>query len=396
MQTFTGNNVNSVYAQSYFACLGGNRVPSRNGDTMELNPGIFDISNPRERLVTCFGRPVNVAFALAEVLWILQGRRDVEMLKFYNSAIDQWSDDGLSFNAPYGYRLREAHGFDQINDVIRTLRADPGSRQAILNVWHPWSDRGWVSQDPPQYAEGFEGDPEAEMQIPHVTADRACNAFCTMKIRDGKLNWMQVVRSNDLIWGVPYNFMQWTHVQEYIARKVGVEVGNYVHVADSLHVYDFNKPKNVKLFDLYEALNDGHEKMQVENMEVVFRLEEEIRTSDLDDNVLYDHILDQRHEDQIGMYWVSVLMILLAHRAYKEKRDRDCFDMLDRNPDSIYSLSQAKFYWMNRWKKGESEVGLAALSDLVVDALPLPLPGGASRSVAAAEGILGWLQDDLA
>ena len=56
-------------------------------------------------------------------------------------------------------------------------------------------------------------------------------------IRQGCLEWLQVMRSNDLIWGTPYNFVQFTSIQEIVAGWLGVEVGNYVHVSDSLHVY---------------------------------------------------------------------------------------------------------------------------------------------------------------
>jgi thymidylate synthase len=56
-------------------------------------------------------------------------------------------------------------------------------------------------------------------------------------IRDGRLEWLQVMRSNDLIWGTPINFVQFTYLQEIMAGWLGVNVGSYVHVSDSLHVY---------------------------------------------------------------------------------------------------------------------------------------------------------------
>jgi thymidylate synthase len=57
-------------------------------------------------------------------------------------------------------------------------------------------------------------------------------------IRDNRLEWLQIMRSNDLIWGTPVNFVQFTCLQEIMAGWLGVNVGNYVHLSDSLHVYE--------------------------------------------------------------------------------------------------------------------------------------------------------------
>ena len=57
-------------------------------------------------------------------------------------------------------------------------------------------------------------------------------------IRNGKLEWLQIMRSNDLVWGTPYNFIQFTTMQELFAGWLNVDIGAYVHVSDSLHVYE--------------------------------------------------------------------------------------------------------------------------------------------------------------
>jgi thymidylate synthase len=59
-----------------------------------------------------------------------------------------------------------------------------------------------------------------------------------LKIREGKLEWSQIMRSNDVFKGLPYNFVQFTSLQEVLAGWVGVEPGTYTHFSDSLHVYE--------------------------------------------------------------------------------------------------------------------------------------------------------------
>ena len=68
--------------------------------------------------------------------------------------------------------------------------------------------------------------------------DIPCNLVSHLLVRQGKLEWLQVMRSNDLIWGTPYNFIQFTTLQEIMAGWLGLDVGTYNHVSDSLHVYE--------------------------------------------------------------------------------------------------------------------------------------------------------------
>lgn len=58
-----------------------------------------------------------------------------------------------------------------------------------------------------------------------------------IKIRKGKLEWTQVMRSNDLVLGLPYNLVQFTSMQEILASWLNVDVGSYNHISDSLHIY---------------------------------------------------------------------------------------------------------------------------------------------------------------
>jgi thymidylate synthase len=68
--------------------------------------------------------------------------------------------------------------------------------------------------------------------------DIPCNICSFVKIRNGALEWTQLLRSNDLFLGVPHNFVQFTSLQEILAGWLDVEIGSYTHWADCLHVYD--------------------------------------------------------------------------------------------------------------------------------------------------------------
>jgi len=211
----------------------GSLQESRVQPTKELLHVAVTITNPRQRVV--FARPINPAFAIAEVVWILAGSNDLSFLQFWNPRMRHFSDDGVKLCGAYGYRLgsrpklnptaarRLRHGptspvpMDQLKMARNALMHLPNSRQVVLQIWD-------VQLDMP--------DPTPKSK------DVPCNLVSHLIVRDHKLDWLQVMRSNDLFWGFPYNVIQFTTLQEIVAGWLGVEVGSYTHLSNSLHVYE--------------------------------------------------------------------------------------------------------------------------------------------------------------
>ena len=238
MITFEGTTADAVWRQAVDRLRRIEVVQeSRDQATREILHASFTIADPRQRVV--FGRPINPAFAVAEVIWILSGANDVEFLRFWNPRMVRFTDDDdpAVFHGAYGYRLgshprlseRAAQRLrhprfpgderrdDQLRQAYEVLRHTPHSRQVVLQIWDHAIDL-----------------PNPEPR----SRDVPCNVVSHLLLRDGRLEWLQVMRSNDLIWGTPYNFIQWTTLQEIVAGWLGAEVGSYNHVSDSLHVYE--------------------------------------------------------------------------------------------------------------------------------------------------------------
>ena len=187
---------------------------SRYGTTIEIpEPVCTTYLYPNERVLFNKDRDANPFFTLFEALWIIGGRRDVAFLTQFNKRMSEFSDDGEMYHAAYGYRLRH-NGQDQIAKVIDLLRDDPNTRRAVLQIWDHTLDLSTESVDIP------------------------CNDMIFLKIRDNRLNITVANRSNDAIWGAyGTNVVQFSMLQEYIADKVGCELGVYNQVSDSFHVY---------------------------------------------------------------------------------------------------------------------------------------------------------------
>ena len=224
-RSFQGPTADHVWQQLVEAFRAGDGVlvqPSRGGATKEILHAAITVNDPRQRWVASRQPPLNVAFAIAEVVWIMTGRNDLAFLKAWNSRLPEYVGKGPYLHGAYGYRLRHHKGLDQLARAYEALSNSPDTRQAVLQIWDS-------SIDLPQP----DGTP--------VDKDIPCNVMSVLKVRDGKLEWLQVIRSNDLFLGVPHNFVQFTCLQEVMAGWLGVDCGAYHQVSDSLHLYEHHE-----------------------------------------------------------------------------------------------------------------------------------------------------------
>ncbi|HEX8843469.1 MAG TPA: thymidylate synthase [Pyrinomonadaceae bacterium] len=221
-QLYTGETADQVWraaASELRQSEAADLQPGRGGATREQLHAVFSISNPRQRWVVSRRPPINPAFAIAEVVWILNGRNDAGFVNHWNPNLPKFAGEVDCYHGAYGFRLRKEFGFDQLERAYHALQNNPDSRQVVLQIWNPMSDFPDTGGVP-------------------VAADIPCNICALPKLRNNKLEWLQVMRSNDLQRGLPYNFVQFTCLQEVMAGWLGVEVGTYSHVSDSLHTYE--------------------------------------------------------------------------------------------------------------------------------------------------------------
>jgi len=191
----------------------------RGGATWEAVPVTFIIRNPRERWVVSRMPPINPAFAIAETIWVLNGRSDLSFLDYWNPAYKRFTGTNPHVHGAYGHRFKVHFGLDQLERAFAAFRSDRDSRQVLLQVWDPRID-----------LPNADGSP--------TSGDTPCAICSLLKVRDGRLHWTQVMRSNDLFRGVPYDFVLFTTLQEMMAGWLALEVGSYEHLSDSLHVYE--------------------------------------------------------------------------------------------------------------------------------------------------------------
>lgn len=192
---------------------------SRLGLTRELLHVNFTINNPRDRWILSRLPAINPAFAIVEVFWILSGSNDAQFLNYWNPILPKFIGTNKTAYGAYGFRIRKQFGIDQLERAFKILSKNPNSRQVVIQIWDPVLDLPIEDGSP-------------------TSLDIPCNICSMPKIRNGKLEWLQIMRSNDLFRGTPYNIVQFTTLQEILAGWLGVEIGAYHQVSDSLHIYE--------------------------------------------------------------------------------------------------------------------------------------------------------------
>lgn len=243
-------NVNQIFPLGImYLNKQGEERDSRNGPTLEImEPAMVTYQFPDERVLFSPERDANPFFHLFESLWMLAGRADVAFLDEYNKGMAQYSDDGIRFNAPYGYRLRHTFGYDQLESVIRRLKRNPDDRRLVLQIHDP-SDAN------------LRGD----------SRDHACNLAITPRVRRGNLDWTVFNRSNDYVFGMTgANVVHMSVIHEYVAAMAGYKLGSYTQISNCVHAYTEN-PVWQRVKDLPVAVNDPYLNNQVEPFPLVSR-----------------------------------------------------------------------------------------------------------------------------
>lgn len=191
----------------------GKKVSPRGMGTTEVLNATFTLTNPKDALPVGIGRRPRLEIGAAEALQLIGGFSDPEMMVHITGTFNRFMDGGILMGA-YGPRLRT-----QMPSVVKRLGDDPDTRQANAFIADPLYD-----------------------VIGQAPRDLPCTYVLHFFIREGKLDLIVNMRSNDLWKGLTYDAFQFTQMQLTVSNVLGIEVGTYYHHADSFHIYDVDVP----------------------------------------------------------------------------------------------------------------------------------------------------------
>ncbi len=287
-----GESIDEVLYQAYNTVL-SEGAPNRGsrGDSKELLGVTLRISHPRARISRSEdrGRPFS---ALGELLWYLSGTDDVDFITSYIKSYTNEVGPSGKINGAYGPRIFKSNGFDQLNAVKDLLERKKGSRRAVVQIYSAL-------------------DLKVDEEVP-------CTTTLQFFIRNGLLHLAASLRSNDAYLGLPHDVFCFTMIQEMMARRLSVDVGEYIQMVGSFHIYDRDQDK------ISRYLDEGHHRLaEMPAMPTgdPFRIlphfltiEKKIRVGELVDDEI----------DALDPYWADLARLLQAHFAF----DND--QLLDR------------------------------------------------------------------
>ena len=292
-------------------------VEATKGRNREVTGVLLKLKNPRARLSRTEERQILYS-GLGETLWYFSGRNDLEFIENYIPRYREragFSKRAKTVRSAYGARLFGSKG--QVENMIKLLRCKPSTRQAVIQIFDKTDLSKTIKRlDKRKY--------EQRKKI----VDVPCT--CTMQFlcRSNRLDMIVSMRSNDAYIGLPHDIFAFTFIQEYVAKCLGMKLGEYYHFVGSLHIYESDIPK-AEIYINEEGSLEKQKKNAIptmpampngdprESMKWLLENEEKIR--------LGETVLEQN--SGISPYWQDIALILLIKKLkgklkkIPEKRD---------------------------------------------------------------------------
>ncbi len=174
----------------------------------------FDLQQGFPMLTT---KKLHLKSIIYELLWFLKGDTNIQYLKEHGVGIwDEWADENGNLGPVYGHQWRSWMGadgktYDQIKEVLHTIKTNPDSRRMIVNAWNV-------------------------ADLPKM-ALTPCHALFQFYVANGKLSCQLYQRSADVFLGVPFNIASYALLTMMMAQVCGLEYGEFIHTFGDVHLY---------------------------------------------------------------------------------------------------------------------------------------------------------------
>jgi len=248
--------MNHIIAHGWKSEVWGGEIPAKIGDPnspndfdremIECEPLVIELSNPLARWSDYSSH--NPGITLRETEDSLQ-QYNPGYVVAYSKLYNVWLNKHNLFDYTYGERIfsypyhpatyraqgvKDAHVLcaNQFYSCVELLKKHPSTRKAVISIGFPFVD--------------------------HNTDYRPCNQLFQLRVVDGKLNWITVVRSLDVLRGFTENIFMFSIMQEMAASQLKVPVGTYTTVALNPHIYKEQLDDKLhlqKVPDCYDAYN---------------------------------------------------------------------------------------------------------------------------------------------
>lgn len=217
---FTEATIDDLLREAYVAIRkGGQPVCSTRPANHELIGVSLELIRPRCRLSRTETRRRSTA-GIAQLAWYLSGTTDPRMITHWVPKHAEEIEEDGTIRGAYGPRMFDTGANAQFHTVLNLLANSSSSRRAVIQLFDA-----------------------SDLVGPVRYKDVPCTSTMQFFVRDGRLDLIVTMRSNDAYIGLPLDVFAFTMLQELMASELGVDVGRYLHNVGSLHIYDENGPE---------------------------------------------------------------------------------------------------------------------------------------------------------
>ena len=166
-----------------------------------------------------FGEP-NVPYIDAELDWYLGCSTNINDIRYKDEPPKAWQYAANKYgeiNSNYGKLIFDDKYYRQFDNVVNELKYEPDSRRAVMiynrpSIWTEFDENG--------------------------KNDFICTNAVSYYIRDGYLQSVVQMRSNDVVFGYKNDYAWQRYVMNMVANEVDCEVGTLTWQVQNLHVYE--------------------------------------------------------------------------------------------------------------------------------------------------------------
>jgi len=206
--TATYYNVNDAFEGIYAGLsVYGKESAPRGMKVKEVLGAAITILNPADNIVYSDIRKMSARYLCGEYLWYKSASNKLEDIAVYSNFWDHIANPDGTVNSGYGYHLFNG----EWDKLVADMKRDPDTRQGVIQI---------------------------PINANKGTKDVPCTSSLQFILRDGKLNMIVYMRSNDIWKGFVYDLFNFTMFQLELAKTLGVEIGWYKHMVGSLHLYE--------------------------------------------------------------------------------------------------------------------------------------------------------------
>lgn len=190
----------------------------------EITNVTMHLTNPLSNMFKNAARDIPKKYLAAELLWYFSGRNDLTFIQKYASFWSKITNEDGSLNSAYGnliFNKRDnGDNESQWKWAYDSLVKDKDTRQALVHFNRPEHQ--------------FRGN-----------KDFVCTLNGMFLIRDNKLHFSTIMRSNDVYFGLTFDLPFFTLLQQQMYRHLKsvypeLELGTYSQFDVSLHAYERN------------------------------------------------------------------------------------------------------------------------------------------------------------